>query len=383
MNNNLTVPLSGRLVSVVGSGTCVFEHRFNYAKQALTKPQLAIAGGYHFGNLGDMALGNSVKRQAIEIGVKSQLQTIYNLDRWPKAESLIVGGGAVAYSEPLNKLRTVYKEQPARVALIGVDFNDPDAVIESKEFLQQVALITCRSSEQAQFLREVLDRSDIGWHYDLCFSYFDHSIVTRTVKRQPVFGINCVPFFYNDSNHEFTPGTKYIDELRRNSPDLLPYVNEIGFKYCEMMRAVVKSAQQQGFQVVHFPFTPSDDVFARTIFSGLNISYRKYTSNILNLLPGLQQCDRFFTTRFHSLVFSIVTRTPFIPFNYATKCERLLTDLEVDAGSQINVRDLLEDTSKLADKISGIVPIKIPEEKVSEIGASVADWIRLSIKKTQ
>ncbi|MFN9710778.1 MAG: hypothetical protein ACK55K_05155, partial [Bacteroidota bacterium] len=65
-------------------------------RQQLSIPDVAVIGGYHGVNLGDMALGASVKRQLQNRNITSGLQTIYNLEKWkwPPTNFAILGGGA-------------------------------------------------------------------------------------------------------------------------------------------------------------------------------------------------------------------------------------------------------------------------------------------------
>ncbi len=359
---------------------CQIEHRANLLRQQWRKPDLAIAGGYHFGNLGDIALGSAVKRQADKLGKNSALQTIYNLPQWPKSPSLIVGGGAVAYSEPMRLLRQTYGDRPSKVAILGVDFNEPDAIRESREFLSQVALITCRSSTQAASLRETLQREDVHWHYDLCFSYFDDPLF-RAAEREPVFGLNTVAFFLQKDKNRFRPGSQFLKEVKEFSPDLIPHLDTLGERYGALTREVVKAAQGAGFRVVHFPFTPADDVFARTVLNDLNVTFRPYSPHVRAVVPAIGRCQRFFTTRFHSLIFSLVTRTPFVAFNYATKCERLLADLDVPASAQVTVRDLFEDPAQVAQKIVCGDTVDVAWARIEENGAQVSEWIRRAIRQ--
>lgn len=381
MKSELPIPASARLVGRLEGARCRLEHRYNLMQQRFKKPALGIAGGYHYGNLGDMALGHAVKRQATRLQVSSELQTVYNLSQWPKVPSVVVGGGAVAYRGPMEQLRRNYGHIPERVAILGVDFNEPAAVEASRDFLSKVNMITCRSSTQAEWLKQELGRPDVGWHYDLCFSYFDDA-VTQSSGRQPILGINLIPFFYLMKGSSLRPGTGYTEEISRYQPELLPHIDTIGERYRLTVRAIVQEAQKAGLQVVHFPYTPMDDVFARTILGDLNVKFRPYLSNPQATFTAMRQCQRFFTTRFHSLIFAMLTETPLVAFTYATKCERLLADMEMPEESKIAILDLLGDPAALAEKVVHGPAATVPRARLEAVGGEVAATIQRAVQQT-
>jgi hypothetical protein len=339
-------------------------HRLRWAGQRIFTPKVGVVGGYHLGNVGDMAMGYSVLRRVTARGLSCGLQTIYNLERWPKVECVIVGGGAVGYGDSFRRLSATYN--PGQVVILGVDFNEPSAVLAHAKFLNQVALITCRSARQAANLREVLGRTDIIWHPDLCFSLYDeaHESQTETSEPDRVFGVNCVPLFLKEFRGRFLPGTDYLDELRREEPHLIPHIDKLGMLYCNLVRAICHNAKRAGMRVIHIPFTPLDDVFAQTILNDLGVEFVPYTSNVMCVLSQVGQCKRFFTSRFHSLVFSILKYCHITPFCYAPKCNRLLSDLHISDPSVICLEDLILHKNGLIEQIIEGDGIHVPVDTV-------------------
>jgi hypothetical protein len=352
---------SGRMAQI--------NHRLRWARQRVCPPQVGVVGGYHLGNLGDMALGYAVQRRVIESGLSCGLQTIYNLERWPKAKVAIVGGGAVGYDDNLHRLKERYGRFPDRVAILGVDFNDPAAVLVHAEFLNQVAVITCRSSKQAAELNAILGRKDVGWHPDLCFSIYNHNAKAETEKGEPsqVLGMNCTPLFMKQSGGQFVPGSSFLAEMQREEPQLLPYMERLGALYSNLVRAVCSKANQDGIRIKHIPFAPLDDVFARTILKDFAVEFMPYTSNLASVLSQVGLCGRFFTTRFHSLVFSILKHCEITPFCYASKCDRLLADLQIEHTSIIRIQELLDGKNGLVERVLEGPGIKVPTEVVAAV----------------
>lgn len=353
------------------------EHRMRWGTQQIFRPDIAVVGGYHHGNLGDMAMGYAVARRIKANSADCALQTIYNLDRWPTAKRAIVGGGAVGYSECLRQLAARYGNDPERVAILGVDFNDPEALDKHAEFLKRVAFITCRSARQASNLTRVLGRTDVTWHPDLCFSLYEppNEDIQARNSRRPIFGINCVPLFLKKSGQRFVPGTSYMSEISRESPDLLPHIETLGLVYSELVRNVCLQAQRVGFSVLHIPFTPLDDMFARAVLTSGGITFVPYTSSVRSVLSSIAQCQQFFTTRFHSLVLSLLRRCAIIPFCYASKCDRLLEDLGIAGESVIRLTDLLQGTSAIVKRVMGGQGITLPTQALRPVSDRVTATI--------
>jgi hypothetical protein len=85
---------------------------------------IAVIGGYHGGNLGDMALGIATQKVIKRLGYKSCLKTIYSIGKlpYPKISHAILGGGAIGYEDSLSKVQKLYFNDLSKVALLGVDF---------------------------------------------------------------------------------------------------------------------------------------------------------------------------------------------------------------------------------------------------------------------
>jgi hypothetical protein len=112
------------------------QHVGRLIPQLIKTPKVAIIGGYHGINAGDLALGESIKQEISKRGFSSGLQTIYNIDqwKWPLTEYTIIGGGAVGYNDSMEKIYNRFKNSLSNVAILGVDFNEKefsDKCIES------------------------------------------------------------------------------------------------------------------------------------------------------------------------------------------------------------------------------------------------------------
>jgi hypothetical protein len=379
----VAAPLSAR-VEMFGVGTaCRVAHRSRLAGQLLRTPDLGIAGGYHCGNLGDMALGEAVRLQALKHFRKPGLQTIYDLHRWPHAPSLVVGGGAVAYAGPLAAIAERYRHTPERVALLGVDFNDPEALEEHKDFYARVHWLGCRSSKQAEMLEAMLPGAPVDWTYDVAFSLAEaaeaqRAAATPYMQRDKVFGINMVPFFVRQIGAYFIPGTSYARELERDRPSLVGRVDDLAKAYACWMRKAVGEMLAAGYHVVHFPFTPQDDGYARSCLENLDVEYRRYHHAPLSVLSDFGRCRFFLSSRYHSLIFSMITATPVVAFEYATKCTRLLDDLGL-TGARRSWDDLLGEGAPAVVEAAETSARPLDPSRLSTITRSVVERMTLAL----
>jgi len=299
------------------------EHRRRWAAQWLSRPDVAIVGGYHGGNLGDMALALAVS-QLIPSGLSYGVQTIYSLERWPKARVAIVGGGAVGYSGLIKKLISIYPD-PSDMSLLGVDFNDAEYDAFSVRYLQQVGWISCRSLKQAQRMASLTGRSDICNHADLAFSLGVKNKCSLSGQRQPVLLVNVVPLYGSPSGGGVVPNKQFLKER----PDLYEKFDEMHAGYRRFVRSIVSQAVDEGKLIETAPFTPEDEIYGKIILKGLPVSHVRYHSNVERMLQRIRSCDSLLATRYHATIFGIKSGVNLIPFAYSKKNVNLLEELGV------------------------------------------------------
>jgi hypothetical protein len=324
--------------------TTQISHRLRWLNQRLRCPTVGIIGGYHGGNLGDMTLGTVCREFFEKRGVRAGLQTIYSLPRWPACRFAILGGGAIAYRQSLRNIREMYGKTPERVAFVGVDFNEDAATEEFASFLRQVAAITCRSRTQAEHLRALIQRPDVGFHPDLAFGLDgSRSPAEREVPaRENVLGVNCTTFFWKQSGGRYVPGSDWEAEMRKRQPKLVESIDRLGPAYVRAFTDLMALSKRRGWRICHGPFTPEDDEFARHFFSDQVDEFLPYAADPRLVLQMFGRFSAFLPTRFHSLVFALLSRTPVIPFCYAEKSQDLLDDLGPFEAPPLTAHDLLK-----------------------------------------
>ena len=358
-----------------------YKHRLSCMSQWFSNPEFGVIGGYHYGNAGDIALGESLVNCLADLGQTAKLQTIYNLSHWPKTKYAMLGGGAITYENVFYQVYERYKKHPENLAILGVDMQGAEALGQYSDFLKDVPYISCRSSNQVEMLRSKLNREDVVYHQDLCVSRFDENSLIRSSPRSKVLGVNMVPHFMcKDKDSRFVPGVRDLASLKSSFPELLPHVDKLGELYVRFFRRICEHFQSQGYEIQHLPFTPQDDLFARSALAGLKVDFKPYTTKIDQMLELVRGSSVFLCTRFHSLVFASITQTPMIPFLYAEKCRRYAMDMDLEKRGLVTIHDLLEAFESTCERICSQGPILASADQLGEsaelVRSSVVDAYR-------
>lgn len=297
------------------------KHRLRWAKQLTARPKIAVVGGYHYGNLGDMILGNTTRSLLLDShslqNEQIALQTIYNINKWPRSHLIVVGGGAVLTNENISKLRERVDDDPKRIAIAGVDILRFNFSASNLDFLSQVCYFSVRSTKEAEKLRSA-GVLNVRTMPDIAFAFrSDAPLAARTGRS---VGINVVPRLMGD--------------------DTVNSTQKMCVSYRNFLRFAAEHCASNDVEVFHIPFTPADDHAARAILRGKNVIFRRYTSNPRRITERMRACTAFIPSRFHSLVVSIILEIPIVPFLYSEKSQRLLEDFFPQCKG-ITVEDLV------------------------------------------
>jgi len=353
------------------------KHRLSCLSQWLSKPEFGVIGGYHYGNAGDIALGESLVNCLSASEQAAKLQTIYNLNSWPATKYAMLGGGAITYENVFANVYDRYRKNPERLAIMGVDMQGIDSLLKYEDFLKDVAYISCRSSQQVEMLRSKLNREDVVYHQDLCVSRFDVIAPQPSKSRAKVLGVNMVPYFMRMDKHcRFVSGARDQATLKSSFPELLPYVDQLGELYVRFFRRMCEHYQSLGYEILHLPFTPQDDLFARSALAGMGVQFRSYTTVIDKMLEEIRGCSAFLCTRFHSLIFASITQTPMIPFLYAIKCRRYSKDMNLEERGLVTIHDLLDAFESTCERVISQGPILAPTDQLEQASSLVRSSVK-------
>lgn len=308
------------------------KHRLRYLRQLVKSPELAVIGGYHYGNLGDMTLGHAVCTQ-VTPHVRSDLQTIYNLGSWPNAPVAVLGGGAIIDEVTLEAVFRRYS--PQHVAFCGVDIEDWNGVSIFHRKLQDLASFSLRSSAQLRELSSLFPCIKASYHPDNVFALAqsDTSLNRLRNVNEGIGLINITPRFHIVDR----------DSLCHDSelPEPTPF-GLLADRYTTAMRCLCDLLLQRGLKLKHIPFTPADNNVATDVLSGQSVYMYRYSSDPLIVLSRYQTASYSFGSRYHSMIFSMISGVPFSAFAYASKSARLLADLPSLPQPFLSITDLLD-----------------------------------------
>lgn len=280
------------------------DHRVRWIAQKIRRPAISVAGGYHSGNLGDMALAYSVKGQIakrIQAPGTIGIQTIYNLPNWPRANKVVVGGGALICSQQIKNLITYTNDQPKNVGVIGCDILIEDLDEEDVDFLKNVSFLSFRSEFNLRAVNKY-SLHNARLSPDIVFAQ-DESIfnVEKISCPKKTLAVNVTPGLGLDHSTTKT-------ELKRQ------YAN-----YIRWVRGVITEYLQAGYSVESIPFTHGDEKAAQENLSDLPIKHNSYTHAVRAVLARIERCDTFLCTRYHALIVGCLLEKKIIPFCYAKK----------------------------------------------------------------
>ncbi|MBU6157568.1 MAG: polysaccharide pyruvyl transferase family protein [Bacteroidetes bacterium] len=351
------------------------QHLARRFSQILKTPEVAVIGGYHGVNIGDLALGYSVLYALKETQISGGLQTIYNLEKWnwPLAEKAIIGGGAIGYNNLVEVIAKRYKNNPENVAFLGVDFNDQQYSELAVIFLKNVRWISCRSKHQVEKMKSLLGRNDIFFHPDIAFSLSpDSSMLNRSDASSKKLLMNIVPLYAKVEKNTIIPAVQYAAER----PELYNNWNQMQQGYHAHVRKIAEHYLSQGYVVEVLPFTPMDEAVARIMLKGLNVRHQPYYPDPYRIYEYIKTADVFFASRYHSTIFGLKANVKLIPFAYAGKNEQLLDDLQIPSAIYHKPIDFLREDPVPKD----IQPINSDYSRVIQLQSEASLAIRNCIK---
>ena len=356
--------------------------------QHLIKPDLQILGAFHGGNVGDNTLGLSVANIAKSEKPKIGLQNIYNLRVYPVSELTICAGGATGVNSNMTLLAERNRNMAAKTSLIGMDFASDigDFSDNALEFLSNVQYISCRSRKQTEKVASVLNRGDIHYQPDNAFAYdFSYSKSFKE-KNTKILGFNSLPFFMQWINKKgFLPGTALASWYKNKNNNFFQYIEDFGPKYIEYIQNCLSIYISRGWQIHHVPFTTEDDTFAKTFFQMDGVKFISFNPSPNKTFAHVSNCDLFLSTRYHSLVFSLIARVPCIPFMYAVKCNDLLSDLDFDSNLNhaIDRLEIIHSFTQAVEKTVHPDPYLLDTKKLQLIANEVSNNIYQAVKSIQ
>lgn len=279
--------------------------------------EVAIQGAYGGSNIGDLILGEVIKSRIEKEGYGAKLfgHPHTNFSRW---DYLVIGGGGILYQDEENNLEYRMKaaESADNFSVHGV--GTPILTEESKEHLEvleKADKISVRDKFSKQKLGQFIE-AEIDITADPIF------VLANEFRREEdveTIGVNFRPI---------APGCIDSFEGYREVEEYQSSFNEIQEQYKEYCGRLWEELLQEYEDVVFLAFSPKDADFA----AGLGIEQNRIKSP-MKPRKELQyihtNIDKMVATRYHSLIFAIITGKETKILSYAPKVSALAERLNL------------------------------------------------------
>ena len=335
------------------------------ARTHLKKPTVGIAGSYNTGNIGDLALGWTVRRVLENNNIQGMLNSSSVIERYPIPDAMIFGGGGVLPKQAAQSLRYLAEQHPHltdRTALVGLGgWLDAETCSPAvRDFLNRVPFFSVRSERDKVDMSSVVNPDRITVQPDLVFGMssafrlpFD-----RKATEDRVLGVSVLPFFLAQKRHRFIsmPDPPFWNISTRD-PELASVGDQAGERFVKVIQSAVKIYKSRGWRVRVIPFTIEDETFAKVALRDVSVEFVPYDPNPLRVAQEISQCDRFISTRLHSHIFSFLVGVPTLSIGYDLKCSSLWSDLGLPAESQIQRLQMVQHPESATEKLTDSSPV--------------------------
>ena len=317
----------------------------------------ALLGCYNTSNVGDLALGWTIRRVAQEYSLPVNLVSYTAVRAFPTPRKMIIGGGAVLprHAATIAGLASLHPDLALNSAAIGLGVGgrlDHNALSTAfVDFAKRMPFFSVRSDHDRAEVANIIGREDIAVYPDVAFALATAFQVdfNRITRHERTLGISVLPFFMKQRLDRIVA----VDRAPhwapdRHFPNLTARRSRLGPEFISMIRQVIDEYHRMGWRVRHIPFSIEDDAFARAVLSDLPIEFVGFRPDPLHVLKQIASCSRVIATRFHAHVFALASSTPLLSFGYDVKCESLWKELSLSDASQVRRDDFADDAMRAA-----------------------------------
>lgn len=356
------------------SNTCVF----------LKNKKTLLIGAFHYHNLGDIALSESIIEKLKQYQTKNKLGFIGHHKIPPIRENkyIFFAGGAIGTNHILNNFYDHFKGEPQFVNFVGLEFSNQLHNLTSKnlEKLKNAKTITVRIKQQAEYLSKFLNRP-VYYQPDNVFAlnlFPKKSNNPENLGTKKKIGINVTHFMHGYRNNLIYP-PKF-----KSHKDFGDYnMKQQSLKYINLFRETIKFYLRNGYEVFHVPFALIDDYYAKYCFNDLKIHYLKYTPDPYEQFGRIQQFERFYSTRFHALVYCLKAAIPVKAFGYAGKVMSIFSDNNFDKSYIISRDELTKNGQDLLSTfVQGEIGLTLTNQQLYDLEKEAEFSIKTAIEKT-
>jgi polysaccharide pyruvyl transferase WcaK-like protein len=273
-----------------------------------------VLGFYDRANIGDEAYKNAFRMLFSTNVVFACIDDIKEVPA--SVHTIILGGGDVMNAYFVNKLQALTKtfKGPVYAFSVGIPFEN------NASFTKDFDHVVLRSKQDLETVENLIGAKNVNYIPDLTWILKQKCIVTKPIYPSKIikFGI-CLaqPCFYANSRKE--------------------HLLEQFLKLMSTMRSSYKGSE---FHLI--PFNTSvndaesdililDKLYERTANMGGVFNYTKanWIKQPLEVIKFIGKMHLVLGMRFHSIVFSMIQRTPFVAIYTTRKIENILKDTEL------------------------------------------------------
>lgn len=346
----------------------------------LSRPQLAIVGCYNTSNVGDLALGWTLRQLVRRQGRRCQLQSFGVVQRFPAPQDVIIGGGSILALKPTGPLTTIephYGNSASNAVIVGVSgpLDSDQCSDKMMNFLRTVPYFSVRSKEDRTILSDIIGR-DIIVQPDIAFGLaaaFGISLEGDRDHKKPVMGISVCPHIIHRHGRLLRSNPEPSTWFQKHLPAEAAVYDKLGPAYVETVVRVIQSYRDRGWTVRCISFAVEDYLFARSVLKNSGVEFVPYTADPVAVFRHVSSCSALIATRFHAHVFALLAKVPVLSIAYAPKCKHLWQDLDLPAETQVTLLDMVYRPSETYALLTSATPALLPSTQHETIQASAVE----------
>jgi polysaccharide pyruvyl transferase WcaK-like protein len=355
------------------------------ARRVGSFPELSIFGCYDGGNVGDLALGQSLNGIAQRLA-RTAFDSPKLVGRLTPPRAVVLAGGGVITARPGSPLHAFSQyvgRGPCTFSAVGVSATVRESELpeQSLRVLRGAAWLSTRSRRSATQLGQLLGRSDVIVQPDIAFALrLSMPHVVLPPRREKRLIINVSPFLHSRKGKEFVAHATPSPWFSLHLPDQAAWYERIGPSYARMVEKLVERFIATGWEVVSIPLAPEDDLFARSLLRNQRVRHLSYDSSPAAAVQHFASAERALVTRFHAHVFAILASTPLASFAYSPKCSDLVEDLGMHSQAQAQPRDWVHDFDTTLERLaSPDATARLSDSALHELQARAYDLSRQGV----
>lgn len=249
------------------------------------------------------------------------------------ADAMMIVGGDIFwdygdYSVFLKKMRAI-KEKNGWTAILGISLFERYSEKTQDDFREMFSLadvIVVRDKETFIQLKKLVLDANVILSTDMAFTY-DAENIRQMEPQKGVLGVSVrkkIPRNTEDKYIQYCDGIaetveEYLKESEKNSVTFLA-LSAGTFSDMTVVEEIINLCPEEYRS---------------------RMRYVSFKGDIDAYISEMQKCERMLCTRYHSLVFAMILKKPFVPIIYEEKMRRLLKEIAY-YGLNLNYEDELE-----------------------------------------